>query len=260
MKSILSRAGRGALARLPAATLFAFDFDGTLAPIVSRPERARIPPRTAAELRRLARLARVAIVSGRRRDELTRRLPPTIRPIIGNHGNEGLPGTSCDRRRCAEACRAWQESLSRHFNGDRRFTGASIENKTVTLALHIRGLTDYAAVADELGALLATLSPPPRIVAGPCVFNLIPAGALEKPAVFAPLLRRTKTHGVLYVGDDDSDEQVFRGAPPHWITVRIGHPQRSAARFNLRAVDQMASLLRLINRKLKTPPAGPRSR
>lgn len=260
MKSMLSRAGRGALARLPAATLFAFDFDGTLAPIVSRPDRARIPPRTAAELRRLGRLARVAIVSGRRRDELTRRLPPTIRPIIGNHGNEGLPGTSCDRRRCAEACRTWHEALSRHFDGDRRFAGASIENKTVTLALHIRGMADYAAIAGELDALLAALRPPPRIVAGPCVFNLIPAGALEKNAVFGTLLRRTKTHGVLYVGDDDSDEQVFRGAPPHWITVRVGHPQRSAARFHLRTVDEMASLLRLINRKLKPPPAGAKAR
>lgn len=256
MKSILSRAGRGALARLPAATLFAFDFDGTLAPIVSRPERARIPPRTAAELRRLGRLARVAIVSGRRRDELTRRLPPTIRPIVGNHGNEGLPGTAGDRQRHAEICRAWQKALKHHFASDRRFDGASIENKTVTLALHVRGLADYPAVAGELDARLRALRPRPRIVAGPCVFNLIPAGARAKNEVFGTLLRRTKTRGVLYVGDDDSDEQVFRGAPPHWITVRVGHPHRSAARFYLRTAGEMASLLRLINRKLKPPPAG----
>ena len=114
--------------------------------------------------------------------------------------------------------------------------------------------------AGELDALLTALRPPPRVVAGPCVFNLIPSGALEKKEVFGTLLRRTKTRSVLYVGDDDSDEQVFRGAPPHWITVRVGHPHRSAARFYLRTAEEMASLLRLINRKLNPPPVGPKAR
>lgn len=53
------------------STLFAFDFDGTLAPIVDDPAEARMSPSTWTQLDRLARLAPVAVVSGRAREDLT---------------------------------------------------------------------------------------------------------------------------------------------------------------------------------------------
>jgi len=51
--------------------LFVFDFDGTLAPIVDDPAEARMAPATWTQLDRLGRLAPVAVVSGRSREDLT---------------------------------------------------------------------------------------------------------------------------------------------------------------------------------------------
>ncbi|MCH2242672.1 MAG: hypothetical protein MK041_12270, partial [Aquabacterium sp.] len=72
-------------------TLFAFDFDGTLAPIVARPEHAHLLPGVGEALSRLAETAPVAVISGRDRATLLQRLPPALAYVVGNHGNEGLP-------------------------------------------------------------------------------------------------------------------------------------------------------------------------
>src|SRR3954470_5318292 len=79
------------LARVPA--LFAFDFDGTLAPIRPRPDDVHVSATIALRLERLARLRPVAIVTGRRVDDVRGRLGFTPAWIIGNHGaqDEGDP-------------------------------------------------------------------------------------------------------------------------------------------------------------------------
>ncbi|RTL52937.1 MAG: trehalose-phosphatase [Rhodocyclaceae bacterium] len=250
MKYILSRDGRMALKRLTGATLFALDYDGTLAPIVSQPTRAAIAPRTVRELRRLCAFAQVAVISGRKLDDLSSRVPETVRYLLGNHGNEGLAKAPVDRATCVDICRRWLDQLHRAFDQRKRFHGMLLEDKGVTLSVHTRHMKDYVSISDALTDTLAALDPEPRIVDGPCLFNLIPPGAICKDDALDLLVRHAGARNVLYVGDDECDELVFERAPPHWITVRVGESARSAARYFLPAQQEMGDLLLFLNLQL----------
>ena len=101
MKYVLSKTQRPLLRALfHQQTLFAFDFDGTLAPIVRDPAKAAMRLVTHRLLQRLASLQPVAIISGRSRSDILSRTKG-IRPlvVVGNHGIEhtdGLPHAQVD--------------------------------------------------------------------------------------------------------------------------------------------------------------------
>src|SRR5215212_4124822 len=81
------------LAEAPARTGLFLDVDGVLAPIVARPEDARVPDETRAELRRLnARYALVACISGRAGADAQRIVGVPELTYVGNHGLELEPG------------------------------------------------------------------------------------------------------------------------------------------------------------------------
>ena len=86
MTHMFTLEGEAALASaLACSPLLAFDFDGTLAPIVTDPDDARIPAPVARRLDRLASLLPVAIITGRAvadvRERLTGAAPPNPTPV-----------------------------------------------------------------------------------------------------------------------------------------------------------------------------------
>src|SRR5207253_731178 len=89
MKHLFDPEGRRALqAALQARPLLAFDFDGTLAPIVERADDARVAAEDAQRLDALSRLRPVAVVTGRSVADVTRRLGFSPQFVVGNHGAE----------------------------------------------------------------------------------------------------------------------------------------------------------------------------
>jgi trehalose 6-phosphate phosphatase len=90
MKYLLAHANRAILARhLAANVALVFDFDGTLAPIVSDPEAAAMRAETRTLLRALSCRFPCAVISGRARDDVAPRLAGTgIACVVGNHGAE----------------------------------------------------------------------------------------------------------------------------------------------------------------------------
>ncbi len=106
MKHLFTPEGLEALAAVVRAEpLLAFDFDGTLAPIVEHPDDAAVGAAVAAPLAALAARLPVAIVTGRSIGDVTPRLGFAARWVIGNHGAEGLgdigAADSADRDRPA---------------------------------------------------------------------------------------------------------------------------------------------------------------
>jgi trehalose 6-phosphate phosphatase len=73
--------------------LLAFDFDGTLAPIVDRPQDARVPEPVAQCLQELGSRCAVAIITGRSVEDVKPRLGFAPQFIVGNHGAEQGPGS-----------------------------------------------------------------------------------------------------------------------------------------------------------------------
>jgi trehalose 6-phosphate phosphatase len=235
---LFSSEGREELRRLAqGSTLFAFDFDGTLAPIVSDPDQARAADRVTRPLIQLARRVPVAVVSGRARRDLIERLPCEIAYLVGNHGNEGLPDEQ-DTRRFGDICRAWRASLEQRLVGPEA-EGVRIEDKGQSLSLHYRAAPDPDAASAFLRDAAHGLMPQPTVIDGKMVLNLLPPDAMNKYEALQALVRHEGVENVFFVGDDDTDEVVFERAPPHWVTVRIDPANGSFARFY---VDEQASI------------------
>ena len=242
MRPLFSNEGREELRRLArSSALYAFDFDGTLAPIVADPALARAADRVTRPLAQLARLVPVAVLSGRAQRDLIERLPCEIAYLVGNHGNEGLPEQR-DAGRLAEICRLWRTSLELRLQAPGG-QGVRLEDKGRSLSLHYRSAADPAAASSFLRALARALTPQPTVIDGKMVLNLLPPGAMTKFEALQALVQHEGVGQVLFVGDDDTDEIAFERAPPHWMTVRIDPTGTTAARYCLKEQASIEVLL-----------------
>lgn len=257
LPSILGPRGDEALRRqLAEPALVAFDFDGTLAPIVEHPPHARLAPPVDALLRRLAALVPLAIVSGRALDDLRERAPVGAFRLVGNHGNDTAHADPIAVARLQSACREWQRELAPAIEARLgRDAGVEVEDKGVTLSLHYRRAANAGAARRALLEIAEALQPRPRIIGGKLILNLLPPGAQTKFEALQQLAGELGTQHVLFIGDDDTDEVVFERAPPAWLTVRVEPGAHTAARWSLAAQDDVA---RLIERMLQAL-AGPGS-
>ncbi|MBP6900731.1 MAG: trehalose-phosphatase [Burkholderiaceae bacterium] len=247
---LLSAAGEQALARLLAGRpLLAFDFDGTLAPIVARPQDARVPVALAQRLQRLARCRPVAVVTGRRVADVRGRLGFEPSCVIGGHGaeDEQDPQASQGHALALDPARSHLQAQAASLAQ----AGILVEDKGQSIALHYRLAPDLEAALRTIDALLQSLralSPGLRMFGGKRVVNLTAADAPDKAEAMLCLVQRSAADGAFFAGDDVNDEPVFRMAPSHWLTVRVGHDQlRTDARFR---VGNPAELLGVIDRML----------
>lgn len=250
---LFSPAGEQALARLlDRRALLAFDFDGTLAPIVARPDDAQVPTAIARRLAELGRRFPIAVITGRSIADARARLGFEPRYLLGNHGAEGLdwrphgPGLDLLRARLAPEAAAL------------RAQGVQLEDKGLSLALHYRLARDRAAARALIARLLQELPAGLTSFGGKCVVNVVLRGAPDKGEAVRTLLQRSACEALLFVGDDVNDEAVFRIAQPSWLTVRVGaEVPQSQAMFFLAAHGEMALLLEKIQQMLNARSARP---
>ncbi len=239
-----SREGTEALRRLRGRRLLAaFDFDGTLAPIALRPEQVVTPPGVRAALDRLRGLCATAVISGRSRDDVLNRLGVQVDYIVGNHGIDGLPGAERETAECVAVSQGWLAQLRGGEALRALDPGIMLEDKHVSLSVHYRQARDGARACAQLPAVFAALQPAPRIVTGKMVFNLLPPAAVDKGTAMLRLLELARAQAGLYVGDDVTDEDVFRLHEPDLLTVRVGRDDASHARLYLRAPSEIPRLI-----------------
>jgi trehalose 6-phosphate phosphatase len=231
-------------------TLFAFDFDGTLAQIRRRPSDARLNRTTESLLRTLSKSAPIAIISGRSVKDLRKTL--TFHPdiLIGSHGLES-PQASQSSLQCARrTCKGWKQQLKRQLKGFPP-CGIELEDKSYSLAFHYRRARNRRWARCRISDLISQLTPAPKQITGKCVINLMPAGALNKAEALLHLLNRSRWNAVIYVGDDDTDEDVFNLRDKRFFTVRVGAGSSSQAKYFIRKQSDIDRLLRIVitNRK-----------
>lgn len=243
MSNLFSPEGRAALTSLLAGpALLGFDFDGTLAPIRPTPAEVEMDARTAAAFAELTRRFPVAVITGRGVADVTPRLPGTPRWVIGNHGAEGLPGADpAVLAAQAAVCAGWRAQLE--AAGALSAAGILFEDKRYTLSVHYRLAPEREAARAALLAQVALLAPRPHVVPGKCVLNLLPEGAHDKFSALQALAGEQQP--VFFIGDDANDEIVFRQAPSHWVTVKVGIGA-TAARFRLAGQEAVADCLALL--------------
>lgn len=208
-----------------------FDFDGTLVALEPRPEQVNVPAKVFERLHALQQRARVGIVTGRSLKDMHRMLNSAFEPdyLIGNHGIEGLPGWGKHASAFEAVCERWQVQLQSAIASiDKRIW---IEYKRYSLSIHYLQAQHPQAVALQLSRLFERLSPPPKIVAGKAVFNLLPEGASDKGRAVTELMKLTGASCALYAGDDVTDEYVFALARDDIFSVRVGDCSNSDADF-----------------------------
>ena len=213
--------------------LCAFDFDGTLSPIVANPEDARLPDNILERLLMLGRYTPIAIITGRSVEDIGRRLGFTPDYVVGNHGLEGVPGWETLAHEHELACKNWRHQLEQALALPEFDRGIQLEDKRYSMSVHYRHVEDVEKSAGQLEKLFAALSPAPRVVAGKCVFNLLAEDRCHKGSALARLMELAGAAGALYVGDDVTDEDVFRMRRDDVLSVRIEYSADSAADFFL---------------------------
>ena len=251
MQYLLSRASRSILTRLAEEkTLCAFDFDGTLSPIVEHPDRAAMRDKTRNLLRRLAALYPCVIISGRARADLLGRLRGVrVARVIGNHGAETEATTPKSRRMVQK----WKASLQLDLDP---IPGVWVEDKGLSLAVHFRQSPPKAEARQRILAVTRKLTQV-HVFGGKQVVNLVLDEAPHKGAALAAERDRLGCHWVLYVGDDDNDEDAF-ALDGNVVPVRIGRKQLSHARYYLRTqveIDRLLELL-ILDETLRLPVAA----
>jgi trehalose 6-phosphate phosphatase len=196
------------IAERPGETALLLDVDGTLAPIVARPEDAAVPEPTRDVLRALRdRYALVACVSGRPHDDAARVVGVDGIVYLGEHGLEA------DRRaeEWAPAIAAFADSVA-----------WPAERKRLTVSFHYRTAEDEEAAVAELRdvaerALAAGLRPR----WGRKVLEVRPPVDADKGIAVQGLLRDRGLHRALYAGDDSTDLDAFRGLDGLDVAVRV---------------------------------------
>ena len=196
------------IASEPARAAILLDVDGTLAPIVERPEDARVPTDTRAELERLRdRYALVACVSGRTSDDARRVVGVDDIVYVGVHGLELAP----DAERYRDDLHALADEVD-----------WPIEDKDLTLAFHYRDVDDEEGALERLERV-ADLAAEHGLKTrwGRKVLEVLPPVEAHKGTAVRALLEKHGLRRALYAGDDSTDLDAFRALDGLDASVRV---------------------------------------
>jgi trehalose 6-phosphate phosphatase len=200
------------LTQHPARAAILCDIDGTLAPITTRAEEARVPPaatRALAELSR--RYAVVACVSGRSAVDAKRLTGVGAIAYAGGHGAELLwPGDP--RPTVVPEFEGYAEKVhafaAEHDGDELRTLGVRIEDKGPIVAFHWRGAPDEDAARARLEQLAARTD---GLAAhwGRKVLEIRPPVPITKGRAVEQLIARPEVRTAVYGGDDTTDLDAF---------------------------------------------------
>ena len=231
------------LARLrdePERAALLLDVDGTLAPIVERPEDAGVPDETRTELERLAsRYALVACVSGRTSADAAATVGVESVVYVGTHGLELEP----------EAER-WAAAVHEFASG----VAWPPEDKGLTVAFHYRGALDEEAARAELEEVaVRARAAGLHTRFGRKVLELLPPVEANKGTAIRRLLADRQLRRALYAGDDTTDLDAFRALDGLDVAVRVAVASaegpsalRAGANVVLESTAAMLELLRTL--------------
>lgn len=227
------------LAEDPARGALFFDVDGVLAPIVPRPEDARVPAETRDELHRLhERYALVACISGRAGDEARRIVGVAGLTYVGNHGLE-----------LDQDARAWAGKLMQFLTA---VQWPAIENKGLTASLHYRNAENEEAARAALEVVKLRAEGEGFVARfGRKVLEVLPPLDVHKGTAVRHLLDEGGLRRALYAGDDTTDLDGFRALDGLDLAVRVAVASeegpadlRAAADLVVHDPDELLLLLR----------------
>jgi trehalose 6-phosphate phosphatase len=233
-------------------TLFAFDLDGTLSPIVENYTAAQVSEPVRSSLLRLVKHAKVAVITGRSRNNAQAILGFEPHLLVGNHGAEWPPQEGRRNWQQIELCLKWQESLNHMLS---YVQGIDIEFKGESVSVHYRKAVDPEKALSLINAAIEKLEVSPRIMGGKFVVNLLAMEAFTKREALVEAMERFGLVRSIYFGDDVTDEEVFQQTGADILGIHVGKDDQTAAQYYLNNQSEMPGLLndmvRIIESKIE---------
>ena len=222
--------------------LLLLDYDGTLVPIVGRPEHAALSVDRKQVLRTLSRQPgiKMAIISGRKLADIKKQISIPGIIYIGNHGFEIEAGKRVNihpaAKRFGPVLKAVKSALVRAI----KVKGAFIEDKGFTLSLHYR-MVKRGNLKAFLRAYREAIKPwrnKVKITEGKKVFEVRPPVKWDKGEAIKWMIKGMGLGKYLpiYIGDDRTDEDAFKALKDNGLTFAVGGAKRSHAKYHFRSI------------------------
>lgn len=235
-----------------AQNLFLFlDYDGTLTPIVSRPEIAYCPFEVRDHLGKLRNLPGVylAIISGRSLEDVREKVGVSGIIYVGNHGLEIENLVGRHKKTLAPVRKGELKRITQNLqNSLKKIPGILFEDKGPILSVHCRNVPQkfLSQVPRVVEAELQQWKNRWETASGKMVLEIRPKMDFNKGTAVRELIKIFPSPGLfpIYLGDDQTDEDAFRVMKKQGISVYVGPgTSLSEADFFLQSPDEVQEFL-----------------
>jgi len=239
--------------KIPALFL---DYDGTLTPIVSDPEKALLSERNHTTISQLAALIPVAVISGRDRANVASKINIDSLIYAGSHGYDitGPNGLDMQYGPGLETLPALDNAENSLKSKLHAIEGAMVERKKYAIAVHYRNVADehveevkkivyeelgeHDKLREGLGKKIIELKPD---------FDWHKGKALDW--ILDKLELKSEKYLPLFIGDDVTDEDALEVLQDHGIGIIVGnHDETTYANYILDDTDEVAEFLQMLAR------------
>ena len=239
--------------------LLLLDFDGTLAPLMGRPDQAKLPPAVKRSLERLSKSRRIdiGIVSGRGLKDLMKLAGLKGIYYAGNHGLEIKSPKKLFIHPSSKKYRPYikkiESTLRRGVSG---IKGAIVEDKGICLSLHYRLVA--AKDIPKLRSIFKDICAPYiksgriKVTTGKKIFEIRPPVPWHKGKAVKMIEKITRKKGGLkvFIGDDLTDEDAFKALKKTDFPIRVVRKKSSNARYYLKNPGEVERLIMKITKIL----------
>ena len=227
--------------------LLAFDYDGTLSPVAATPTQARMRAKTRRLLSAVAERYPCVVISGRTRADIAGRIDKIpFCHVAGNHGAEPWGESEAS----ASLVREWTDQLAPLAVAH---AGVVVEDKKYSVAVHYRQARHKRLALKAIAAAASRLKGA-RVMGGAEAINIVPRDAPHKGIALERARHLLVCDTVIYVGDDDTDEDAFgAGRSDRLLAIRVGAKRHSRARHWLKSQAEVDALLQTLL-ALRPPP------
>lgn len=230
--------------------LFLIDYDGTLTPIAKLPEMAVLNEETKNILKNIVadKHNTVVIISGRKKEFMDEQFKDLNAILVAEHGYF-IKYPEVEWKNTVEIDLSWKKKIQPVLNDYvDRCNGSMIENKYASIVWHYRNADEDIAtlrineLKDDLSEILKS-EPKLFVLEGDKVLE-VKSILYDKGTLASSLINKGNYDFILALGDDSTDEDLFKVIPDYGCTIKVGN-KPSNARYNIKNQSQIFQILNL---------------
>lgn len=229
--------------------VFFLDYDGTLTPIVDRPDYAILDEEMRMTVRALAEKYSVAIVSGRMREDVQKLVGIQGIFYAGSHGCDiDGPGVSMVQPKVKDLIPVINDVIAFLSEKLNNIPNILIEEKKFSVAVHYRLVDEkYLEKIKEVVSLVISDNKKLKLMKGKMVFEILPDIDWDKGKAIQWIMKALgiswSEASVIYIGDDVTDENAFRAIRTRGTGILVTKTDNpSSADFKLNSPTEVKKL------------------